>query len=71
MTYKLQITIWLVVFSSLFVGCKSTVPSVKNQTSNTVLTEKQRIEFEEQLIDASKEKMLGNIEVIKSVFQLI
>lgn len=69
MTYKLQITIWLVVFSSLFVGCKSTVPSVKNQTSNTVLTEKQRIEFEEQLIDASKEKMLGNIEAAKRGYQ--
>lgn len=68
MIYNLRLTIFIVALSALMAGCKSTKQAPKEQAKVSVLTEKERISFEEHFIDANKEKMLGNIDAAQKGF---
>ena len=69
MICNLRLTLSIIALSVIMVGCKSMNQVSKEPTKTNVLTEKERITFEEQFIDANKEKMLGNISEALKGFQ--
>jgi tetratricopeptide (TPR) repeat protein len=69
MSYNNRIFIFLIVFAATFTSCKNSKSVVEISDTEPVITEKQRIAFEEQLIDANKEKMLSNFDAAQKGFQ--
>ena len=68
MIYNLRLTISIITLSIVMVGCMSNKQASKEPIQISVLTEKQRIAFEEELIDANKEKMLGSLDAAQKGF---